>query len=279
MVDSWFASESTSSKPAASFAMAAVSGDVGSLVEKRQVGGGSYTDSPIEEPAACDWEMSMATGEFEPSASHALPAVQAPADTTSRPARANAYNSRQHNINRELCALADEGMVELWFGERGIAGEHCISAIRSSTWGDVIERLNRSINSKNNKVGTPSENLTQCLRDCGVVPRKVEGRSKKNWRKPVEGMWEFSEEAWRERQGRLCDQYAGIKRKRTQEEEQPAGASKTRGARPASSSSSSGDAAEGAEALGEEAQLCHSPPSPPPSPLPLLLHPDAHCRL
>eukprot|EP00961_Rhodomonas_salina_P134815 1813154-Rhodomonas_salina.1 len=160
-------------------------------------------------------------------------------------------------------------MVELWFGEYGIAGAHCISAIRSSTWSDVIDRLNRSINSQGNP-GTPSENLTQCLRDCGVVPRRVEGKTKKNWRKPVDGVWEFSVQAWEERQARLVKQYTGLKRKCPEEEEEceeasrssrPAASKRTSRCAPSTSSATALPAPSSLDAIPLQAALPQAPPS------------------
>eukprot|EP00961_Rhodomonas_salina_P300619 3939952-Rhodomonas_salina.1 len=213
LVNSWFASRSTSPKQTSSSVLAGVDGDVDALAETRQLDGCSHNARPIEEPIERD--MAMAVTDIEYSApyiesSAPFPALSAPepaADTKARHERKNAYNSREHKINRELLALLREGKVELWFGEHGIGGEQTISAIRSWTWGEVIDRLNRSINSES-KAGTPSENLAQCLRDCGVVPKTEQGKVKKNWKKPVEGMWEMSGEAWAKRRKRLEEQYA-----------------------------------------------------------------------
>lgn len=148
--------------------------------------------------------------------------IHAPKDKTNADKRnRNTYNSRERKVNQELRALAGEGIVRLWFGNQGIIGEQCISAIHSSRWVEVISRLDSSIDSKGSKgskPGTPSENLTQCLRDCGVVPKKKMDATNGKWSKPVDGMWEFSMEAWLGRQARLQRQYAknstGSKRKR-----------------------------------------------------------------
>eukprot|EP00961_Rhodomonas_salina_P195088 2634071-Rhodomonas_salina.1 len=147
--------------------------------------------------------MAMAVIDVKPSTR--VPALSAPeptAESKERQERKNAYNSREHKVNREFLALRKEGKVELWFGEHGIAGEQTITAIRSSTWTEVIDRLNCSIKAQST-LGTPSANLAQSLRDCGVEPRIEEGKATKSWRRPVAGMWELSAEESKKRRQRL----------------------------------------------------------------------------
>eukprot|EP00961_Rhodomonas_salina_P004399 60156-Rhodomonas_salina.3 len=180
-VDSLFASGSTSPSPKPASALAGVDGDVDALVGIRQLDVCSHKNSQINVPTERDMAVEDAQS-FAPS-----PAIS-PEPTTqnkARQERKNGYNSREQKINRELLALLEERKVELWFGEHGIAGEKIVSAVRSSQWGEVIDRLNRSINGQS-KPGTPSENLAQCLRDCGVVPKTAAGKVKKNWTQPVD---------------------------------------------------------------------------------------------
>eukprot|EP00961_Rhodomonas_salina_P045096 605639-Rhodomonas_salina.1 len=129
---------SSSHQPAKAYAHARVRGDVGA------------------------WEK---TGLFD--GLHGI-TITAPANKKNA-GRKNAYNSREQKLNATLHTLADEGMVRLSEGTQGIAGKRfTIAVIYSTNWGEVIARLDASIKSSGKKYGTPSENLTQCLRDLGV---------------------------------------------------------------------------------------------------------------
>eukprot|EP00961_Rhodomonas_salina_P129162 1740159-Rhodomonas_salina.2 len=63
-----------------------------------------------------------------------------------------------------------------------------VASQQSSHEGERSNPLDASINSNIKKPGTLSKNLTQCLRDCGVVPKKKPGNGKRDWRKPVDGL-------------------------------------------------------------------------------------------
>jgi len=136
------------------------------------------------------------------------PTTSAPSGQTVRvwKARQNEYKSRESKINSELHRLQEEGIVKLRYSDgdqHGIGGGRLICGIQSSVFATVIDRLNACISSWSKKAGTPSENLTQCLRDCGVVPRQLPGRTNYNWRQPADGVWEFSAAAMQKRLKRL----------------------------------------------------------------------------
>lgn len=63
--------------------------------------------------------------------------------------------------------------------------------------GKEREALNACICSVSIVAGRPSENLKQCLRDCGVVPARKSARvANYLWYDPLNGVWEFSFAAW-----------------------------------------------------------------------------------
>eukprot|EP00961_Rhodomonas_salina_P056445 758430-Rhodomonas_salina.1 len=118
-------------------------------------------------------------------------------------------------------------------GAYGLRGENgCIVRIifkvGKERRAEVFDALNKSLNGQPDNPGGLAENVTQCLRDCGMVPRKAPGRRNFSWKNPVDSTWEFSWEAFEHRQGRLAKQHAKKRKERadgpTNEPEEAGGA-------------------------------------------------------
>jgi hypothetical protein len=129
----------------------------------------------------------------------------------------NKYGSREPLLAEEFLRWSDEGVVEITFGKRGLRLRYqkkCIERIlfvNIERMSEVVDGLNCSINSRPTVQGGLAENVTQCLRDAGVVPRKKADRTNLSWKKPVDFVWEFSEAAFEKRQKRKEHQYAKSK--------------------------------------------------------------------
>eukprot|EP00961_Rhodomonas_salina_P168171 2267023-Rhodomonas_salina.2 len=91
-----------------------------------------------------------------------------------------------------------------------------IKSVQSDCWEHVIQRLNAAVGESGKPIGVCSENMTQALRDAGFVPRRKSGKPNGNysWKSPMDGIWEFSENALNYRTERKVKQYAAIVQKR-----------------------------------------------------------------
>ena len=129
----------------------------------------------------------------------------------------NKHGSREPLLAEEFLRWSREGVVEITFGKRGLRLRYqkkCIERIlfvNIERMSEVFDGLNCSINSRPTVQGNLAENVTQCLRDAGVVPRKKADSTNLSWKKPVDGVWEFNEAAFEKRQKRKEHQYAKSK--------------------------------------------------------------------
>lgn len=110
--------------------------------------------------------------------------------------------------------MAKIGLVELEFGDVGIGNR--ISGITSKNFSAVRVRLSRGMLEEGHGLSLLKcwENITQMLRDCGVVPVIRAGESKRSWMNPGENRWAFSDDAFRYRMFRKQQQYKHNKKKR-----------------------------------------------------------------
>eukprot|EP00961_Rhodomonas_salina_P076775 1030471-Rhodomonas_salina.1 len=126
--------------------------------------------------------------------------------------------TREAKVYEQLLQLQAKGSVTLQFGTHGVKKQvngAAICSIHSLCWGEVIDALNSCISSVSMGAGRPSENLTQCLRDCGVVPaRKSVKATNYLWYDPLNGLWEFSFTAWLSRRHRLQEQHSTMANKK-----------------------------------------------------------------
>lgn len=108
-----------------------------------------------------------------------MPAPAGLEDGSRSPMR-KSYGLREPLLVEELLRQRDAGTVELEMGTHGVRGwNECISRIIFKKGGtlraEVFKGLNASIKGKPAKNAALGEHVTQCFRDCGVVPRKTPG--------------------------------------------------------------------------------------------------------